>query len=308
MSLMIAALSALLTALAALVTLYPSGDTLSMGARALDSFSPYFLLMALVLALATLAMGRGRAGAIMSGAALVGLVLHGASYWRTTAPVDPSITSDLRVIFFNARWDNTANADRIVTEALAAEPDIVIFAEPQGLLPLRDRFEAGYQILDTCKDDWCDYLIASRLPTRGLVIGPLDPWSERLAVFEAKTSPDTWTRVIVSHISKPWDVTLIEPAIDELIVYYTNYDGPTVAVGDFNSAPWSNHVRRLLTTTGFRGVRGQFGTWPIRLGGFGLPIDQLLTGPGTATTRVQPFGDGLGSNHRGVLADIAILP
>jgi endonuclease/exonuclease/phosphatase (EEP) superfamily protein YafD len=65
-------------------------------------------------------------------------------------------------------------------------------------------------------------------------------------------------------------------------------------------------VRQLEAETGMRGPRWPPATWPVWAGPFGVPIDQLLVRGGVGVVRMKGFGAGLGSNHRGFVADLAI--
>ena len=86
---------------------------------------------------------------------------------------------------------------------------------------------------------------------------------------------------------------------------------PTVLAGDFN-ATWGHRAFRRLLDTGLtdgaaaRGKAYQM-TWTR---GRPLPhlvrIDHVLTSPGLAVTRIE-LGKGTGSDHRPLIADIAVL-
>ncbi len=77
--------------------------------------------------------------------------------------------------------------------------------------------------------------------------------------------------------------------------------GPVAVAGDLNTTPWSREFRRLLAQSGLDGPLLRAGTFPARLGRFGLPIDHVLTGGGLRLAAVEP-GPDLGSDHRPVAA------
>ncbi|MGH9149380.1 MAG: endonuclease/exonuclease/phosphatase family protein, partial [Acidimicrobiales bacterium] len=86
--------------------------------------------------------------------------------------------------------------------------------------------------------------------------------------------------------------------------------GPVMAVGDFNATPWDPAFRRLLDR-GFvdaheRTGRGLARTFPS---GRRYPpvvlIDHVVVSPGVVPLRVWE-GSGSGSDHRPVLADLAV--
>ena len=77
-------------------------------------------------------------------------------------------------------------------------------------------------------------------------------------------------------------------------------------MGDFNAAPWSRPLREIAGTSGLRPLRWPPATWPVDMGRLGLPIDMAFTGNGALITDIRPFGQGLGSNHMGFVAGIAL--
>ncbi len=77
--------------------------------------------------------------------------------------------------------------------------------------------------------------------------------------------------------------------------------GPVAVAGDLNTTPWSREFRRLLAQSGLDGPLLRAGTFPARLGRFGLPIDHVLAGGGLRLAAVEP-GPDLGSDHRPVAA------
>ena len=86
--------------------------------------------------------------------------------------------------------------------------------------------------------------------------------------------------------------------------------GPVVVVGDFNAAPWSAAVIRLIARTGLRyGPGARIGSFPAELGGrlwprwFGIPIDLVLAGGGAAVVQ-RRHGPLIGSDHWPVIAEI----
>ena len=86
--------------------------------------------------------------------------------------------------------------------------------------------------------------------------------------------------------------------------------GPVVVVGDFNAAPWSAAVIRLIARTGLRyGPGARIGSFPAELGGrlfprwIGIPIDLVLAGGGAAVVQ-RRHGPRIGSDHWPVIAEI----
>jgi len=82
-----------------------------------------------------------------------------------------------------------------------------------------------------------------------------------------------------------------------------------VVIGDLNATPWSAPFRKLMRATGLRNTavgRGPTGTWPAGMGGWlGIPLDHVLIGPGLGVVSHR-VGPALGSDHRAVVADLAV--
>ncbi|SMF44499.1 Uncharacterized conserved protein YafD, endonuclease/exonuclease/phosphatase (EEP) superfamily [Tistlia consotensis] len=83
---------------------------------------------------------------------------------------------------------------------------------------------------------------------------------------------------------------------------------PTVMAGDFNAAPWTPALRRLIDEDGLeraRPSRGWYASWPSPLGDLGIPIDHVLHTPSVKVESLQVV-EIPGSDHRGLKAALAI--
>jgi endonuclease/exonuclease/phosphatase (EEP) superfamily protein YafD len=301
--------SGLALAVGGLARLVPSEAPPGALLRVVDPLAPWLLALGAALALATLLLGARRSGAVLM------LLAAGfaAELWLThrtlSLPVLPEAPADLRILFFNALAENTASADRIVEATLAAAPDIAVFAEAEAVLPALDRLRAEYDFVSPCTPAACEILIAARrAPIRfwTLTLNPI--WPDRYAVLEVETETGARIFLAASHLVKPWFSGVAEPEMAQLAAQYRWFRGPVVAVGDFNATPWSRPMRALLSETGMRALRRPIATWPAAAGRYGLPIDHLLVGGGARVVRAGPFGADLGSNHLGLLAEIAVEP
>ena len=119
--------------------------------------------------------------------------------------------------------------------------------------------------------------------------------------------------VIGVHTASPVDAAhsvacdrLIETVGDEV----GRLAGPVVAVGDFNAAPWSAPVMRLIARTGLRyGPGAWIGSFPAELAGrtfptwVGVSIDLLLASGGAAVV-ARRHGARIGSDHWPLIAEI----
>jgi len=87
-------------------------------------------------------------------------------------------------------------------------------------------------------------------------------------------------------------------------------DGPTVVLGDLNITRWSPHFRQLLDVGGLLDSTLGFGyqaTWPDVFPAPVIPIDHVLISPDVSVVDRQ-IGPSIDSDHRPVIADLAIIP
>lgn len=304
-ALALAATAALLAGAGA--RLVPTATPVGALARILDSLAPWLLALALIGALLALVLGLRRLGTGLAVAALLCGTLLIRDHMRLSLPSAPDQTVDLRLLFFNALGDNAAHGDRIVTAILAEDPDVVVITEAEAIYPALRRLQAAYGFVSPCTFEDCDLLVATRTPPLRFWRLSLNPaWEHRYAVTELETAGGTRMFLAASHLMKPWLIGLAEVEQARLMAQYDWLSGPVVAVGDFNMAPWSRPMRQILRHTGMQAQRAPVPTWPAAFGALGVPIDQVLVHEGARVVRARAFGDALNSNHRGILADIAL--
>ncbi|ETX15954.1 hypothetical protein OCH239_12030 [Roseivivax halodurans JCM 10272] len=114
--------------------------------------------------------------------------------------------------------------------------------------------------------------------------------------------------IVAAHLVKPWYLSVAagEASYAARILKRGPRQRPLLVVGDFNAAPWSRRVRSFEETHGLRHPPRPVGTWPASLGNFGVPIDHMLVRRGVRFAWQKAWGGHLGSNHRGLLAGIAL--
>jgi endonuclease/exonuclease/phosphatase (EEP) superfamily protein YafD len=288
---------------------YPTAGALGPFARLFDALAPHLLVLGVVLAGFAAALGLRRVGLGLIVLALSAGAIGLSAYHAVTLPRVAGAVPDLRVLFFNAEYREARTADRVVDAILRADADIVILAEAQEVVPALPRLEASYDFVSPCPAAACEILVASRRPVRRFWRLQLNPaWPARYAVAEIALADGAALFVSAVHLVKPWMSGIAESEIARLTAQYDWFDGPVVAVGDYNMTPWNRPMRHLLRTTGFRALRGQSGTWPAAAGAAGFPIDQVLVRDGVRVTGMTPFGRDLTSNHLGFVADLSIRP
>ncbi|AMY70114.1 endonuclease/exonuclease/phosphatase family protein [Frigidibacter mobilis] len=275
-------------------------------ARVLDSVAPQMLGLALVLSLLAALLGAWRMGGAL---AVVIMALTGwfsLQHVQRSLPVADTMQSDVRVIFFNVLSENVANAERIRQAASESGADVLAFAESEALGAVLPQLRTEYPYDSGCQKH-CRTLVLSKLP-----LEPTNPdegpmaWDGRLVSVTVTPTSGVPFTLIVAHKLKPWFAGQVELQDTQLQTRTNAIAGPLVVVGDFNAAPWSAPSRELIDATGLRAPRVPVPTWPVEAGRFGVPIDNIFVRGGARLTGLQPFGDDLGSNHRGLLAEVAI--
>lgn len=306
----LAALAALALIVGAGAALVPSESPIGPIARILDSLAPWLLAVALVLALGSAALGARMAGAVLAlGAVVAGGVLA-TGHRALSLPLAPDRSADLSVLFFNAFKENTTDPAVIVRAAQETGADLIVFTEAEVLRDALPLLAESHRILTPCPPEDCQLLIATRLDVRRSWTLTLNPiWDDRYGVVELSLPGESGEHglfIAAAHLVKPFFTGVAEEELARLTAQLDWLEGPALAVGDFNAAPWSRPLRQVLSETGFAALRWPTGTWPAAAGGAGVPIDQALVAGGVRLVSVEAFGAGLGSNHRGLLLGVHV--
>lgn len=277
----------------------------------LAHFAPIWFAGALAAALVALIAFRGLSRWLILAMGLVGIVAAGSlmapEFTRGAGPhASADAPNPLKIIQFNV-WSHNSEPQATVDWIAAQHPDIVILEETTP--DFRRLVEARTGWRSACRD--CEVMIYSRLPMAkgyvgaGPVVGPLAH-----AVFEGAQGPFD-----VVGIHDAWPTDGADQQRQEARLARVLAELPrerTIAVGDFNSTPWSFSRRSWDKTFGLpRRDRALF-SWPagvitarrIRVPFPILPIDHVYAGSGWATVSVTR-GPKLGSDHYPVVAILA---
>ncbi|MBL3578532.1 hypothetical protein BV509_07460 [Rhodovulum sulfidophilum] len=285
----------------------PGGSAAGPLARILDSLAPWLLGGALGLSLGAAALGLRRLGPGLALAALAALAGLGALHLRQSLPALPDRAPDLRILFFNAYSGNRTPAETIVRAVIDTNPDIVLFAEAEAVAAGLPLLQKHYGFVSPCSPGACQIVLAARTRPRRFWAMSLNPvWPGRYAVAEIETASGKRVFLAGLQLLKPWMSGLAETELGRLTAQLGWLPDPAVAIGDFNAAPWSRTLSQISAETGMATARLPVATWPVGAGRFGVPVDQVLVGGGARLVRLSPFGADLGSNHRGLIAEIAL--
>lgn len=280
---------ALLLALGALGALHPAADSLAVFRGAFSGLG-----LAIAALLAILGARRGAlAAAALPTIALMSLVPH----WTAGTP-----GADLALYQKNLHY-TLRDPGRIRDDILAARPDIVTFEELHAnndaiMTELADAYP--FQLRCTAHRYVGDVAVLSRYPFRaGSANCPSVPGMASVVV-ETPKGPVT---VAAIHLFWPWPHEQPEQVVD-LLREIAALEGPVVIAGDFNMVRWSETLRRFARASGTGFVGHAAMSYRLGPGPFtGVAIDHVLAPGGQGSTEFRPQ---LGSDHRGVLARIAL--
>ena len=312
---------------------------LSTNVRMLESLAPQLLVLALLLSLAVVLLGARRAGLALALLALLAAVGVVRDYraMRASDPAqasDPGAatvpTGDLRLLWFNLLAGNPTPPARLVAAIRAAGADVVLLAEPAPLrgavADLADlypyRMGCGAAAAAATPDGdqdgdpdggpdggpeaGCGLILLSRFPVAKPRFRDFPSGPERLLRVEITVPGHGRFSLAGIHGTKPWYLGLTGGEADTIRwgLRRGREALPLVVAGDFNAAPWSLRMRRIEREQELGFPRWPVPTWPAAAGPLGVPIDHVLVRDGAGIVRLAPWGADLGSNHRGLLAEI----
>jgi endonuclease/exonuclease/phosphatase (EEP) superfamily protein YafD len=252
-------------------------------------------------------------GARIRGALFLAIVLasavHGALVVRELYERRTEVAGDpvarFSFLSFNVLADNP-QAERLVDTVLADPPDVMLVMETPGVEEYRDRIRTALPYSLGCDNSpTCDISLYSRFPLEWGEVQKLPPFGkERLVVARVNVDGQDVT-IAGLHLSKPY---FDHASLEELwftLLAIRKIEGPMVIAGDFNAAPWSEPMALLTNRLSLVPGPWPAATWPVRLGALGVPIDNVFTRGGARVLSLEA-GDSLGSNHRPLLAEVAL--
>ena len=142
--------------------------------------------------------------------------------------------------------------------------------------------------------------------------------SARIERFPANGSPsvvadvklgERRVRFVLTHLHTPFAGGARRRQLRALENEIRGEQGAVIVCGDFNSVPWSQHIRDLAAAADLRSIQGRFGlagTWPANARLLRIPFDNCLVGDviGVADGRV---GRDVGSDHLPLIVDFALV-
>jgi endonuclease/exonuclease/phosphatase (EEP) superfamily protein YafD len=194
-----------------------------------------------------------------------------------------------------------AIADLIANSSAA----VVAIMEARPLLPHLAALSATYPARVGCDSDKvCDLTLLSRTPLTDVQVRSLGRFSYNRLITAVTEIAGHRVTIVVAHMVKPYfDYASVEES-HIIARVLRDIQGPMLLTGDFNAAPWSDNIKWMIRATGLLTGPVYPATWPVELGPFGVPIDNMFTRGGLLIEDIHSI-PLLGSNHRGLAAKLA---
>lgn len=298
------ALGMALTGLGWLAQWWPALDLVNNGLPALAAGAVALFLLALITR-----DWRAIALAGLLAAINIGLIFSGLQGATAEAPTESK--RFLRVVTFNIRFDNDRidGVDRFLNET---DADVVVLQEvtKDHIGPLHRGLDARYPH----SIGEFGTVIFSKHPIKadGRVDRPGYPeWIRLLARWVELDVNGTPVELVGVHVARPFYPVLQEHDVAALTKFVLTRTRPVIVAGDFNMTPWTDQLKRFTHVTGL----GRFNTfhfsWPMRWRR--LPIVPVVAIDNVFASRDfaridTVAGPRLGSDHRPIIADIALAP
>ncbi|MBU1305425.1 MAG: hypothetical protein KKF33_07895 [Alphaproteobacteria bacterium] len=226
-------------------------------------------------------------------------------YQRRDA-VTGTVLANIKVLSFNVLTGNyrgRAAADYIISEA----PDIAVVMETPGIRAYLDDIAKVLPYRVGCeRPRTCDLTVFSRTPIDNPQMLLMPPFMrERLAI--ARTTIDGVPLTVVgAHLSKPYFDEAAWVELQNVHAVLGGIEGRVIVSGDFNAAAWSDEVANFSAASDLVPPPWHPGTWPVRFGALGVPIDNMFTRGDILIDTIDSPDDSFGSNHRALRAQISL--
>jgi endonuclease/exonuclease/phosphatase (EEP) superfamily protein YafD len=279
------------------------------GELLLQTLRFHLVALGLVLALCMVVLGVRWRALLFLGVLAVAFA-HGAFYvWefgkRREAPLG-ALQAEMSFLNYNVLSGNrtaSAAADYIVSAA----PDVALIMETPGVVEYLPEIQKALPYRLGCdRVATCDISLFSKHPIENGQLLEIPPFRRARLVVAPITIDGAKVTVVGIHLSKPY---FDEASVQELAyLRYTlsQITGPVVLSGDFNSAIWAAPIAWLGRAQNLVPAPSFPATWPVELGPFGVPIDNVFTRGDARILDISAGEDSHGSNHRYLLARIGI--
>jgi endonuclease/exonuclease/phosphatase (EEP) superfamily protein YafD len=243
--------------------------------------------------------------------AAINLFLVITAMQGAAAEAAPGSQRFLRIATFNL-WGGNDRMDEVAKFLVEIDADAVVLQEVtrEHGAALRQALRSRYPFVlgET------GLVILSRYPI--LAEGRIDrpgfpPWISLMLRWARLDVNGTTFELAGVHLARPFYPELQQQDIIALTEFVHGQTLPLVVAGDFSMSPWTEKLRRFTAATGLARYNTLHFTWPMRRGELPLlpfvAIDNVFASRSFATIGTKG-GPRLGSDHRPIVADIALVP
>lgn len=280
---------------------------LPVGCSVPDHLRIGLLWGALPLFLAAWLCGRRAVLLPVVAASLLNAAVVGTSF--TSGPVPGPSRTAVALLHANV-WALNPSMRHYMAMVREQRPDIAVTLERyhiQGYEWARDLADILPYRLD-CGEADCGNNILSRWPLErlGEVAVPrfLEPGKPSFLAARVHRPEGAFTLVAV-HMAQPFHQPVQDAQAAWLAERLRELPEPLVLSGDFNAAPWSPLMARIMADAGLSRLSVTGPTWPSPLLAVGIPIDHVLGSAGIGAVAASILND-VGSDHRPVLVRLTL--
>ncbi|WP_062205863.1 endonuclease/exonuclease/phosphatase family protein [Aureimonas sp. AU12] len=275
---------------------------------AFAQLAPLFAALLVILALifaATRHVVRAGLCLVVAGAAFVSVIARTERLMSDETV--PAGATEMTLVSYNVMFRN-AEIGAAVPEITGSGADVVLLLEARALFSAMPELAKAFPYRLGCDSEAaCDSALLSKWPLEATRIGPLGAFASERFLQARIAIGGTPVTVIGAHLSKPYFDAFAMSELNTLRHRIEGIGGPMVVAGDFNAPPWYWPLVRFAERTGFRTARAFVPTWPTWSGPLGLPIDHVFA-RSARVIDLKPLSSPYGSNHKGLIARIALLP
>jgi endonuclease/exonuclease/phosphatase (EEP) superfamily protein YafD len=293
--------------LLAVATRYVSGIWIFAAIHNLQLHVSIISIAALLLALIL------KRGLLPGGLLILALVFLGHAIWMSRefvqAPPPANTRSEtFKLMSFNILMTNFEQAEAVRDLILSSGADVVNLMEAGPLQAHLQALSTIYPHRLGCGEmtKQCDLMMLSKLPLADRTIVSLSELFEERMMLAKIAFNGQPLHIAAIHTTKPYFDAFQTYELRNAARVLSAIDGPLILSGDFNASTLAPNVRAFLKATGLRTAEREPATWPTQAGRLGIAIDHVFVRSPFAISSLERLADALGSNHYGLVAEIAV--
>jgi endonuclease/exonuclease/phosphatase (EEP) superfamily protein YafD len=215
----------------------------------------------------------------------------------------------LRVVTFNV-WHHNDRIEDVAKFLADTDADLVVMQEMTSASWAKLREALGARYPYSLGDYGLVILSKYNIIENGRVDrGGMPPWASLMLRFAKIEVKGTQVTFAGAHLARPFYPKLQYSDALSLVNFVRQQHGPLILAGDFNMSPWTDKLTGFTQATGLERYNTFHFTWPLHARGLTLlpfvAIDHVFASPDFAKIATD-VGPRLGSDHRAVIADIAL--